>query len=126
MFTGQWVNDQGSAMELRQDGNTISGFYVTRIGSDKVVEQRHALLGQATGPLIGFVVAWTASGSLTSWAGRMVIGPDGGQAIHAVWHLARAQVPGNPPRDAAPWETFLTYTSVFRRAPGRDAANAQP
>ncbi len=91
MFTGHWINDQGSVMELHQDGTTITGVYVTRIGSDKVVEQRHTLVGQATGALIGFVVAWPASGSLTSWAGRMVTGPDGAQAIHSVWHLARAR-----------------------------------
>lgn len=128
MFQGRWVNDQGSVMELVQEGTAITGAYLTRIGNDKVVEQRHALVGQATGALIGFVVAWHASGSLTSWAGRLVTGPDGSQTIHTVWHLARGRIAGDPPRDAAPWETFLTYSSVFRREavpPGRDDANAR-
>ena len=116
MFAGRWVNDQGSAMELRQDGPAISGAYVTRIGDDRSTERRHDLVGMATGPMIGFVVAWPASGSVTSWAGRLVTAADGSQAIHTVWHLARSRVPGDPPRDAAPWESFLTYASVFRRA----------
>ncbi len=115
MFTGRWVNDQGSVMELRQDGTAVSGAYVTRIGDDKSTERRHDLVGLATGPMIGFVVAWPASISVTSWAGRLVTAADGTAAIHTVWHLARGRVPGEPPRDPAPWESFLTYTSIFRR-----------
>ena len=115
MFTGHWVNDQGSAMELRQDGAAVTGAYVTRIGDDRSTERRHDLVGLATGSTIGFVVAWPASGSVTSWVGRLVTAPDGTAAIHTVWHLARAHAPGDPTRELAPWESFLTYTSVFRR-----------
>ena len=116
MFTGRWVNDQGSAMELRQDGTAVAGAYVTRIGDDRSTKRRHDLVGMAAGPMIGFVVAWPASDSVTSWAGRLVTAADGTRSIHTVWHLARARVPGDPSRDAAPWESFLTYASVFRRA----------
>jgi hypothetical protein len=72
----------------------------------------------ATGDLVGFVVSWPAVNSLTCWAGRLVHQklPDGEiWALHTVWHLARQDVAGDPPREAAVWETFLTNSSVFQR-----------
>lgn len=115
MFTGRWVNDQGSSMVLQEHDGAISGFYITRIGNDDVQEKQHPLVGCTTGPLIGFVVSWPAASSLTSWAGRLVTDASGQATIHTVWHLARERVAGDPPRPAQPWETFLTYSSVFRK-----------
>lgn len=123
MFAGRWRNDQGSAMELRQDGDAITGDYITRIGDDRVVEKRHPLVGRAAGGVIGFVVSWGAASSVTSWAGKLMTDAEGGQSIHTVWHLARDNIAGDPPRPAQPWETFLTYASVFRKVaaePGPD------
>lgn len=71
MFAGTWVNERGSAMILEQQGDRISGRYVTRIGHEDVAEKDHSIVGVATGTTIGFVVAWPAAGSVTSWAGRV-------------------------------------------------------
>jgi hypothetical protein len=121
MFSGRWINDQGSSMILREQDGAVTGVYITRIGHDDVVEKQHPLVGQATGRVIGFVVRWPMAGSVTSWSGCLVTDATGAPAIHTVWHLARERVPGDPPRQAQPWESFLTYTSVFRKAPDQAA-----
>ena len=129
MFSGTWRNDQGSGMELHQEGDIITGVYITKIGNDLVVEKRHPLIGRSVGPLIGLIVTWPAASSITSWTGRLVIDAAGQRSIHTVWHLARENIAGDPPRPAQPWETFLTYASVFRPVPeavGVDQAASRP
>lgn len=123
MFAGLWSNERGSEMVLRQRGSRIAGEYITRIGDARVVERKLPLVGMANGELVGFVVAWPGTSSLTSWAGRLVEQvDDAGNAIHSlhtIWHLARQELNGDDPRPAAMWETFLTDTSVFIRVPDR-------
>jgi hypothetical protein len=75
MFAGTWINDRGSAMLLEQNGEAISGRYLTKIGHEAVVGSEHRIVGLANGTTIGFVVAWPAAGSLTSWTGRLEIDP---------------------------------------------------
>jgi hypothetical protein len=114
MFAGTWVNERGSAMILEQQGDRISGRYVTRIGHEDVAEKDHAIVGVANGTTIGFVVAWPAASSVTSWAGRIETDAGGNAALHTVWHLVRS-VSGDPPRALGIWESFLTNSSVFTR-----------
>lgn len=114
MFAGTWLNERGSGMILEQDGDRISGRYLTRIGHDAVAGKHHPIVGMANGATIGFVVAWPAAGSLTSWAGRLETDASGHATLHTVWHLVRP-VAGDPPRPLEPWESFLTNSSVFRR-----------
>ncbi|MBR2689345.1 MAG: hypothetical protein IKE42_15970 [Aquamicrobium sp.] len=114
MFDGLWENERGSQMRLHQEGAFIRGTYITLIGHDDAVRREHALTGMANEELIGFSVAWPAAGSLTSWAGKLIVDPAGVPRIHTTWHLVRDAV-GDPPRKAAPWESFLTHTSVFSR-----------
>lgn len=116
MFAGEWVNDNGSAMILEQHGDRISGHYVTRVGHDAVADKDHPITGFANGPVIGFVVAWPAAGSVTTWAGRLETDAQGNAALHTVWHLVRT-VSGDPPRPLNVWECFLTNSSVFRKRP---------
>jgi hypothetical protein len=117
VFTGRWRNERGSEMVLRQDGNAISGVYVSRVGDEKALGREQELTGFATGELIGFVVCWSASESLTSWVGRLVRG-DANWTLHTVWHLGRQWLEGEPRRGAEVWETFLTNTSVFTKISG--------
>lgn len=118
MFEGTWVNERGSLMILEQHGATISGRYVTQIGNDKVARKDHAIVGLANGTTIGFVVSWPAALSLTSWAGRLDIDPEGIQRIHTVWHLVRPASHADPLQTVDVWESFLTNSSVFRRTRG--------
>lgn len=114
MFAGTWVNDRGSAMILEQDGNRISGRYVTRIGHDAVAGNEHPLTGFANDTTIGFVVGWPAVDSVTSWAGRIEVDAEGDATLHTLWHLVRASS-GEPSRSLQVWESFLTNSSAFRR-----------
>jgi hypothetical protein len=115
MFAGTWVNERGSAMILEQQGDRISGCYVTRIGHEDVAERNHPVVGVANDTTIGFVVAWPAAGSVTSWAGRIDTDADGNATLHTMWHLVRS-VSGEPPRELGIWESFLTNSSVFTRS----------
>jgi len=117
MFAGRWVNDRGSAMILEQHDDRISGRYLTQIGHEEVTGRDHSIVGVANGTTIGFVVAWPAAGSVTAWAGRIETDPDGNATLHTVWHLVRS-VTGEPPRELGIWESFLTNSSVFRKAGG--------
>jgi len=117
MFAGTWVNDRGSAMILEQHGDRISGRYVTRIGHEDVADKEHSIVGAASGTTIGFVVAWLAAGSVTSWVGRVEVDGDGTHRLHTVWHLVRS-ASGEPPRALGIWESFLTNSSVFTRSGG--------
>jgi hypothetical protein len=114
-FSGTWVNERGSVMILEQQDEAISGRYLTQIGNDKVARKEHALVGLANGTTIGFVVSWPAALSLTSWAGRLEIDPQGVQRIHTVWHLVRAASNADPSQTVEVWESFLTNSSVFTR-----------
>jgi hypothetical protein len=108
-------------MILRQRDHEISGEYITGIGDDRARGRSSPLVGMATGELVGFVVCWPASGSLTSWTGRLVReqAPHGEVwKLHTVWHLAREDAAGEPPRKNALWETFLTNSSIFERVNG--------
>ena len=97
MFSGTWRNDQGSGMELHQEGDIITGVYITKIGNDLVVEKRHPLIGRTVGPLIGLIVTWPAASSITSWTGRLVTDAAGQRSIHTVWHLGRGGSPAIRP-----------------------------
>jgi hypothetical protein len=117
MLSGRWRNDRGSEMILRQTDHQIVGEYITRIGDDRARDRSAPLVGLASGELVGFVVCFPGTTSLTSWTGRLFQeqGPRGPVwKMHTVWHLAREEV-GDPPRKTGVWETFLTNTSVFER-----------
>lgn len=123
-FVGRWRNEQGSEMVLRKDNEIISGKYITAVGDDRVVGTQHDLIGRANGDLIGFVVTWPASESMTAWVGRLVCKTGEADTIHTVWHLVRKFVKEQPQRLAQPWESFLTYTSIFTRIREPDIDNA--
>jgi hypothetical protein len=111
-FAGHWRSPEKSSVFIRQTVPHVEGWYATRVGSDAALGKRHPLIGFALGDLCGFVVAWEGAASVTSWTGRLVSGPDGSPALHALWHLARAEK-GTPPVATALWETFLANVSVF-------------
>ncbi|CAN0366545.1 unnamed protein product [Phaeothamnion confervicola] len=119
MFDGTWVNERGSVMILEQHDEAIRGRYLTQIGNDKVARKEHAVVGLANGTTIGFVVSWPAALSLTSWAGRLEIDPQGFERIHTVWHLVRAAANAEPSQIVEVWESFLTNSSVFTRTRGK-------
>ena len=66
------------------------------------------------GPTVGFVVGWPATGSVTTWAGRLQVDAEGTARLHTVWHLVRS-VTGDPPSALDVWESVLTNCSVFAK-----------
>lgn len=115
VFTGTWINERSGAMILEQNRDEISGRYVTAIGNSGVVGKGHRVVGMANGSTIGLVVAWPSAGSLTSWAGRIEVAPDGSATLHTMWHLVRSAPATDPSKEVEIWESFLTNSSVFRR-----------
>jgi hypothetical protein len=117
MFSGTWENHHGSRMIICQSGPTITGVYLTRIGSDLAIDQDYPLVGLATGELIAFAVAWPETKSITAWAGKIVETENSGAELHTIWHIARETtlVEGGGYRTLAPWETFITNASIFRK-----------
>jgi hypothetical protein len=111
-FTGHWRSPEQSSVFIRRTVPHVEGWYATRVGSEAALGKRHPLIGLALDDLCGFVVAWEGAASLTSWTGRLVTGLHGARALHALWHLARAEK-GTPPVPTALWETFLVNVSVF-------------
>jgi len=125
MFSGRWRNERGSEMILRQRDHEISGEYITHIGDDRAKGRNSPLVGLATAELVGFVVCWPPSGSLTSWTGRLVREHTAqGEVwkLHTVWHLAREDAAGERPRKNDLWETFLTNSSIFERVNGTEGS----
>jgi hypothetical protein len=110
-------------MVLLQDGSNLSGVYITNVGDERAVQREATLVGLTTGELVGFVVCWPDSSSLTSWAGRLVRNEEAegpSHSLHTVWHLARQHVGGEPPHVTEIWETFLTYGSIFKKIADRE------
>lgn len=118
ILAGRWRNERGSEMILCQKGRSLSGEYITSIGDGQSVGQALPLIGMAHGTLVGFVVCWPDSSSLTTWAGRIVRDESAteskGWHLHTVWHLVR-ECSGDPPRETEVWDSFITYTSIFSK-----------
>ena len=117
LFNGKWRNERGSEMVLRLSRGKVTGTYVTQIGDKRALSKSRPLVGQAHLDVIGFVVAWPEVGSLTSWAGRLVIKRGRSDSIHTVWHLVRPSKLDSPADRVELWASFLTNSSVFRRIP---------
>ena len=70
---GSWRSELGSQLELHNTEGFLTGRDISAVGSDRCPQ---ALFGQCTQPMstgtviLGFVVCWTGSSSLTTWTGR--------------------------------------------------------
>ena len=70
---GTWHSELGSELELHNTDGFLTGRYTSAVGS---VRDPEPLLGFCTPPsgagtvVVGFVVRWPVTGSLTTWAGR--------------------------------------------------------
>lgn len=70
---GNWYSELGSELELHNTDGFLTGRYTSAVGS---VRDPEPLIGFCTPPsgtgtvVVGFVVRWPVTRSLTTWAGR--------------------------------------------------------
>lgn len=115
--TGQWVNQNGSMLELRDAGNgMLTGSFCSRKGR-AASGKAYRLTGVVSGELVSFHVVWRDDDAdlhaITSFSGRYVHGPE--EAIHAVWVLSRQFEDEAQEKPTGAWNAFLTNADVFTR-----------
>jgi len=121
---GTWYNELGSQMNISISGSTISGTYVTAVGS---ASGTYVLVGQvdtqpaAGGQAAGWTVIWAnASGSshsVTTWSGQYQES-EGQEEILTFWLLTAEQLPQND------WAATNVGQDVFMRVqPSQDRIN---
>lgn len=115
---GEWVNDGGSKLVIRERAGAVSGIYRTALGAaDR--SREYPLVGWRNGRCLGFTVSWgPESDSVTAWTALLHGDPD--PELHAVWTLVRSSAFGKrddviTERATAPWEAFSIQSSRFRR-----------
>ena len=117
---GNWRNDAGSELELKQDGPKIRGVYRTKLGAAEH-EKDYPLVGWRDRRCLAFSVKWGPdSESMTSWTGLISIAQDGTPVISAMWLLVSGtslKFDGKVATvvDSNAWEAFRTQSVVFRR-----------
>jgi hypothetical protein len=114
--SGLWVNEGGSQLHLEISGKSVSGFYITA-AKRPVPGKQYPIIGWANEDLIGFVVAWEESHSLTSWCGRYTIDGDGRECIKTVWHLGRLYEDSSYTIENPVWSSFITNTNTYYYTP---------
>ena len=83
-FSGKWMNQRGSTMELKQDAQgNLTGDYTTIVGSTGNPFTK-PLAGKARGDQLVFYVDW-APYSMATWAGQLVTERGGKEVLDTVW-----------------------------------------
>jgi hypothetical protein len=110
-FSGTWMNELGSTMELIQAGASLTGFYRSAVSGagDAVVGE---LAGWADGDLVAFSVNWERTASLTAWTGQLV-GVGAAQRLKTMWLLV--QNVDDPAEPSGLWNSTLVGADSFRR-----------
>jgi Avidin family len=113
-FSGHWVNELHSSMELTIDGNSVSGTYTSKVSSNENGGPVSGpVIGYVAGDVIAFSVLWPGStASITSWVGQIVT-ENGDQTLNALWHLI-VNVP-NAEDPNSIWTTIHAGADIFRR-----------
>lgn len=111
VFSGQWVNDRGSAVTFTVTDGLLSGYYQTALGSPDKATQ-FPLTGFVEGDQITFTVNFKGHGSLTSWTGQITRDGDG-DYIRTLWHLTRDI--DDADEDDNLWQSITAGASDFRR-----------
>lgn len=116
-LTGQWVNQNGSTLELGGDGSgLLVGLYCSRKGR-AASGKNYKLIGVQSDELVSFHVLWKDDDAdlhaITSFSGRYVSGAE--EAIHTVWVLSRQFEDEAQQKPTGAWNAFLTNADVFKR-----------
>ena len=83
-FSGHWINQMQSTMELAVAGSNVTGIY-TSSSSGGGGPVAGVLKGNVSGDMISFLVLWPG-GSMTAWVGQLV-DEQTAPRIKTLWHL---------------------------------------
>jgi hypothetical protein len=111
-FSGVWVNELGSEMELTVNEGRVSGTYSTAVGKVRPTE-RFKLTGFASGDRIVFCVHFGPYGTLAAWTGLHNT-DKGEEEIYSLWHLPR-DMHDNEEAKEYRWSAILTGVNIFKR-----------
>lgn len=111
-FSGIWVNELGSEMDLAVNAGRVSGKYKTAVGKPGSTE-RFALTGFALGDRIVFCVNFEPYGTLAAWTG-LHSEDKGVEEIYSLWHLPREMEADEEAQDYR-WSAILTGVNTFTR-----------
>lgn len=106
---GTWRSELGSEVELHVTDGFLSGRYRSAVGT---VQQSQSLIGFCTPPtatgtvVLGFVVCWADTGSVTTWTGSYDRLSD---RLHLTWLLEAAATPETG------WRSTTLGQDVFER-----------
>lgn len=109
-IAGTWRSELGSELELHNTDGFLSGRYLSAVGT---LHGSQPLIGFCTPPtgtgtvVLGFVVRWSDTGSVTSWTGRYDAATD---ELHMTWVLEAATMP------ATAWRSTQLGQDQFRRS----------
>ncbi|RZM28780.1 MAG: avidin [Sphingomonas sp.] len=105
-FSGKWVNELSSTMDVIQNGTVLTGTYFSAVsgGSSSTTG---ALQGSVDGALIAFVVHWNDFQASTAWVGHL---DSGTGSIATLWQMTSASEPG------AEWSSINAGADTFTRA----------
>jgi hypothetical protein len=113
-FSGHWVNELHSSMDLTIDGNSVSGTYTSDVsGNGNGGPVSGPVIGYVAGDVIAFSVLWPGStASITSWVGQIVT-ENSDQTLNTLWHLI-VNVP-NVEDPNSIWTTIHAGADIFHR-----------
>ena len=111
-FSGIWVNELGSEMELTVQEGRANGTYRTGVGRASPAE-RFELTGFASRDRIVFCVKFGTYGTLGAWAG-LHSEENGVEEIYSLWHLPRDIQEDEEAKDYR-WSAILTGVNTFKR-----------
>ncbi len=117
-LSGEWINQNGSTLQLHEQDGVISGSYCSRKGR-AASGKEYPIVGMANGDVLAFSVDWRDAEanleSITSFSGRIERNADGIQAIHTIWVLVRRWENREQTQETGVWNAFLTNSDVFQR-----------
>lgn len=113
-FSGKWHNKHGAVLDLKVSGSDLTGAYAdSGKGFAHAGESTATVKGSVTGDLIGFMVLWEKSGSITQWCGQ-ILGGDMPQAkLVLMWRLITELPEPEEPRYF--WMSTFAGTDEFTR-----------
>lgn len=105
-FSGTWVNELHSKVELAQNNDVLTGTYESAVsgGNTKTTGD---LQGYVDGALISFVVHWRDFQAITAWVGQL---DATAVKINTLWQMTTRVDPGDE------WESINAGADYFTRA----------
>lgn len=111
-FSGHWVNELGSYMDLKIDGIVVTGKYVSMVTeAGPGPSPQFDIYGSVSGDLINFNVNWGEE--ITAWIGHGVIYAGGRASILTLWQIVHTITDEEDPENQ--WQTVSAGADEFRR-----------